>query len=173
MFDLTNRIACGTGHRPQDLPCLWERKHPWKISKLKQLECLCEREPPAKIISGMALGFDSWLVYIALKLKIPLLCYVPFKGQESRWSFEQKKFYQKTLDLAHSVKYICDEGYVPWKMQRRNEVMVNDADIVLALWNPDKKYGGTFNCLSYCLKCNKKVVNLWFEGGASYETFRN
>jgi uncharacterized phage-like protein YoqJ len=172
-FDLTNRIACGTGHRPQDLPCKWDKMHPWKLNKINQLSNLLIEKPPAKIITGMALGWDSWLAYVALKLKIPLLCYVPFKGQESRWSDEQKKFYQKTLDLADSVRYICDEGYAPWKMQKRNEAMVNDSDVVLALWNPEKKYGGTFNCLSYALKCTKPVANLWFDGGVFYEIVGN
>src|SRR5690349_15274598 len=110
-FDLTGRVVCGTGHRPQDLPCKWDKKHPWKLNKLKQIENLLREEPPAKAISGMALGFDSWLAYVAIKLGIPLSCYVPFKGQESRWSDEQKKFYHKTLDLADSVRYICPDGY--------------------------------------------------------------
>jgi hypothetical protein len=46
-------------------------------------------------------------------------------------------------------------------MQRRNEAMVNNSNLVLSLWNPEKKQGGTFNCIQYAIKKDKPILNFW------------
>ena len=45
-------------------------------------------------------------------------------------------------------------------MQQRNELMVNDSDMVLALWDGESA-GGTWNCIQYAGKVEKEIVNLW------------
>jgi uncharacterized phage-like protein YoqJ len=46
-------------------------------------------------------------------------------------------------------------------MQIRNEWMVDNAHIVLALW--DGSSGGTGNCIKYANRksVNKPIINLW------------
>ena len=90
---------------------------------------------------------------------IPFTAAVPFYGQESMWPESSQEEYNKLLKVAKDVVYICDKGYAPWKMQIRNEWMVDHCDTVLALWNGTD--GGTANCIRYAQKKNKPIINLW------------
>lgn len=156
-------VVSGTGHRPKDLICKYERLHPWKMGKIKQLENYLIENKPKAVISGFALGWDNWLSYVAIKLNIPLWAYIPFKGQEFMWSKEQKEQYFKLLSKAEKVNYICESGYAAWKMHRRNEAMIKDSSLVLALWNPSKKYGGTWSAVAHASSVGKPIMNFWHE----------
>lgn len=149
-------IICGTGHRPNKLggygpeaeAVVYETAKQWLLDNM-----------PDKVISGMAMGWDMALARAAISLEIPLIAAVPFKGQESRWSYQTVNLYHKLLSEADEVVYVCDEGYAAWKMQVRNEWMVNHADLVLALW--DGSSGGTGNCIAYAEKVGKPIHNTW------------
>jgi uncharacterized phage-like protein YoqJ len=41
-------------------------------------------------------------------------------------------------------------------MQKRNEYMVDNSDIVIAVWDGSK--GGTYNCVKYAEKLGKKII---------------
>src|SRR3546814_16271306 len=58
-------------------------------------------------------------------------------------------------------------GYAAWKLQKRNEWMVDHADELVALW--DGSRSGTGNCVAYANTSGKPVVNLW----PSWERRRN
>lgn len=154
-------IICGTGHRPQDLPCGFAHKDSWKLDKLAAIKRFLMANEVSRVISGMALGYDQWLAYASLSLNINLSAYIPFQGQEIRWNEKYQKQYASLLARCNTIQYVCEGSYAPWKMQRRNEVMIQDSDLVLALWNPAKKTGGTFNAVSYALKINKPIFNIW------------
>jgi uncharacterized phage-like protein YoqJ len=157
------QIFCGTGHRLQDLPCRFEFKHPWKIEKLNKLRTYLEnnKDNIEAIISGLAIGWDSWLAWTAIKVGIPLIAYCPFEGQHIRWSQEHQEQFHWILEHSKHIEYVCESGYAAWKMQRRNEAMVNNSNLVLSLWNPEKKQGGTFNCIQYAIKKDKPILNFW------------
>ena len=154
-------IVCGTGHRLQYLPCKFEHRHPFKISKLKQLERYFNQEKVDVVISGMAIGWDMWLAWTAIKIGIPMHAYVPFEGQDSLWSSEHRDQFHSLLNKASCVKYICDPGYAGWKMIKRDKVMVDDSDMTLSLWNPLKRSGGTWTTVRYATYSNRRVVNFW------------
>jgi uncharacterized phage-like protein YoqJ len=105
---------------------------------------------PTKAISGMALGVDQWAANICNKLKIPLIAAIPFEGQEKMWPEKSKKVYQSLLQKASEKIVVCEGGYSAYKMQLRNEWMVNHCDILLAVWDGSK--GGTGNCVDYAMK---------------------
>lgn len=113
---------------------------------------------PDKIISGMALGWDTAVAIAAIKLKIPLIAAVPFKGQERVWTPTSKELYYKILHKAEVV-YVCDGGYAPWKLQKRNEYMINNSTTTLALWNGTS--GGTGNCIKYATSKSHNIINMW------------
>jgi uncharacterized phage-like protein YoqJ len=98
-------------------------------------------------ISGMALGLDQWAVEECVKLGIPFTAAVPFDGQESRWPDESQRHYRGLLGLARNVVVVSEGGYAAWKMQKRNEWMVDNCDRLLAVW--DGSDGGTANCVRY------------------------
>lgn len=153
-----NQIICGTGHRPSKLggygffaQSLLIDFATFQLDRLK----------PKLVISGMALGWDQALAAAAWTLKIPYNAYIPFIGQEFMWPEESQKRYEELLKGAASVVNSCGEGYAAWKMQKRNEDMVNASDLVLALWNGTT--GGTSNCVSYASKNGVEILNVWDE----------
>lgn len=141
-----------TGHRPdklggyswspiQELVC---RAIRWKLTKLK----------PRGIISGMALGVDQWAAQIAVELGIPFAAYVPFEGQESVWPPESQAAYRFLLSKAERTCICSLGGYSAKKMQWRNIAMVDDSDLLFAVW--DGSDGGTANCVKYAWEISKQ-----------------
>lgn len=150
-------IVAGTGHRPNKLG-----GYEWNSIQQGILERTTEellRLKPSLVVSGMALGFDQILACIALEHKIPLLAAVPFRGQEQAWPEDSQRYYRNILADAAEVVYVCDGGYAPNKMQRRNEWMVDNCDLLLACW--DGSPGGTGNCIRYATKVGRAMTNVW------------
>lgn len=152
-------IICGTGHRPNKLGGY----SPEVFDKLKTLAhmYLCVATDLEGVISGGALGWDQALAAAALDLNIPTTLALPFLGFENRWPRDSQFQLEGLMYRAAHVQYICAEGYAGWKMQKRNEWMVDNSDKVLALW--DGSTGGTGNCVAYANKVNKPIINLWSE----------
>lgn len=86
-----------------------------------------------KIISGMALGWDQTVAWAAYNLNIPFIAAVPFEGQERMWPSQSQRNYQYLLKVAYEVIIVTEGQYAPWKMQVRNEWMVDRCDAMLAL----------------------------------------
>jgi uncharacterized phage-like protein YoqJ len=80
-------------------------------------------------------------------------------GQECQWPKQSQIQYNQILLKASNVIVVSDGGYDNWKMQVRNEYLVDHCDVLVALW--DGSSGGTGNCISYAYKKNKKIINLW------------
>lgn len=116
---------------------------------------------PDKVISGMALGFDQALAVASLNLNIPFISALPFIGQKDVWPNHAQNFYENLLKKADEIVVVSEGGFASWKMQTRNIWMVDNCDLVLALW--DGSSGGTKNCLDYVKKCKKPYMNLWQE----------
>ena len=51
---------------------------------------------------------------------------------------------------GYKIKGLEQDIYHPAKMQKRNEFMVDNCDILIALWNGTS--GGTKNCINYAKK---------------------
>lgn len=149
-------ILAGTGHRPDKLGGYGkEAAQHLRAVATKALKYM----NPDAVISGMALGWDTALAQAALTLRINLIAAIPFEGQEKMWPEESRLMYKKIISRADDVRYICDPGYAPWKMQRRNEWMVDHSHGVIALW--DGSEGGTGNCIRYAQKVGKPIYNQW------------
>lgn len=149
-------IICGTGHRPDKLGGYSDEVHERLVRVAKDaLKAL----QPNKVISGMALGWDQALMEAAQLLGYPTIAAVPFRGQEKRWPDSSQRRFKQLLDNAMQIEYVCDDGYAPWKMQKRNQWMVDQSHTVLALWNGTT--GGTANCVNYANLMHKPVINVW------------
>lgn len=151
-------IICGTGHRPDKLGGYSEqamkRVTQVALNYLSDLEVM-----PTRIITGMALGWDTALAEAARDMLIPYVAAIPFKEQPYRWPTESQRRYTSLLQDADEVVYVCDPGYAAWKMQQRNKWMVDHADQVVALWNGTT--GGTANCVGYAFQQDKPIWNVW------------
>lgn len=155
-------ILAATGHRPDKLNNEYNCDGPCTLYLRQQFCNIFEKYKPEKIISGMALGVDTVWALTAFSLNIPVIAAVPFEGQESIWPERSKQRYRMMIQHAAHVEYVCEPGYAPWKMQKRNEWMTDQADVLVAVWNGSK--GGTANCVSYAEKINKNIELINPEG---------
>ena len=99
------------------------------------------------------------LAQAAYGRKIPFWAYIPFEGQDLVWPSATRLYYRALLERAALVKVCSPGGYSPKAMQVRNECMVKDCDLLIALWNGSA--GGTANCLQYATFTNTPYVNVW------------
>jgi uncharacterized phage-like protein YoqJ len=151
-------IIAGTGHRPDKLGGY--SKEVFQDLRATARARLSASQPKL-VISGMALGWDMAIAAAAYDLKIPFAAYIPFVGQQSRWPDLSQRQWQWLMDRA-ALHEVCSEGgYAAWKMQHRNKRMVDDCNVLLALW--DGSEGGTGNCVAYATKIEKPTVNVWDE----------
>lgn len=150
-----------TGHRQNKMGGYDDSKNKYGQIKFRLLQIFSELKP-AKIISGMAIGVDQWAVEAALELKIPVLALIPCAAQESKWPGKVQERYKEMLaDIilaGGEVKYISDKPYTNICMQVRNEAIVSNADMMLAVW--DGSSGGTGNCVSAANIAKKHVMIL-------------
>jgi uncharacterized phage-like protein YoqJ len=154
-------VLSATGHRPPKLMSYPECYSDEFGKKLTQFAIVhISRLTPDAVISGMALGWDLAIARASIQLKIPLIAAVPFKGQESAWKdAKTKRLYHTILDRAHQVVIVSPGGYSAQKMQVRNEWMVQNSHLVLALW--DRSKGGTGNCIEYARQHQCGILNVW------------
>lgn len=160
------RIA-GTGHRPEKLGG-WTPGNPTERRVREALKSLLldlrvkhvqRAWPlPMTVLSGMALGFDTWWAQSAELLDIAFEAYVPFKRQYLPWNERDQAVYQHLLEVAAEKHILSDAPYNARLMQRRNEVMVDSCDVLVACW--DGSFGGTANCIEYARKKHVPIIYL-------------
>lgn len=147
-------IVAGTGHRVDKI------EH--RINEvMAAIPIVLDELKPTRIISGMALGFDQLLAGWARALRIPWTAAIPFPGQHLRWPAHHQDAYHKLLEDASDIVVVSPSYEGPWVMQKRNEWMVDNCNILLACW--DGSDGGTANCLKYAKKIDRVVRYLQWQ----------
>lgn len=150
-----NDIAVAvTGHRPDKLGG-YDFYNPVRSWVREQMKRVLHELQPRMTISGMALGVDQDWAHVSIELGIPFLAAIPFAGQESRWPAESQRYYRELMDRAAWKYVVCDGGYAAYKMQRRNEWMVNNCHVLVAVW--DGSEGGTGNCVGYAQRVQRET----------------
>lgn len=154
---------CFTGHRPKDLPWGYDEKTESCVNFKKFMYCIIEKAIQSGytyFISGMALGIDIICAEIVLKLKnkyqdIILECALPCIHQYRNWSLSQKRRYKTILHKADVIFYVNHGEYTSVCMNNRNSYMVQQSDIVIAVWNG--KRSGTGNTVKLAKNAGKKI----------------
>jgi uncharacterized phage-like protein YoqJ len=151
---MSNLVLGFTGHRP-------ERIIDYNETRLLSLcNAIIDKYQPDLIITGMALGWDSCIAQSAIEKEIEFDAAIPFLGQELKWLGSDRKKYHRILKSARNIQIISEGGFTPTKMQKRNQYIVDNCDILIALWD-GKEYGGTWNCIRYGKEKGKKIVNVY------------
>jgi len=151
-----------TGHRPQKLPFKFNEQDRRCIALKEYLaELIVEkvRSGVTHFLSGMALGTDLYSAEIVLSFKnqfsgLTLDAVLPCSDQTSKWNEEQARRHHEILKKCDKVLLLQD-AYTSDCMQKRNQYIVNQADVILAVW--DGRGGGTANTVKYALSQNKPV----------------
>lgn len=150
-----------TGHRPDKLGNYVPNSEPEqrvRAALTRHLSELRIDRPDLTAISGMAVGFDQWAAETCLSLSIPFTAAIPFEGMEKPWPLRAQKHYFELRRKAASEVIVCPGDYRPYKMQKRNEWMVDNCTLLIAAW--DGSDGGTANCVRYAWKIDRPVKKL-------------
>jgi uncharacterized phage-like protein YoqJ len=145
-----------TGHRPKDIPGIGF------IEFAAALDALVKGRTDLHFVVGGALGTDSWAATYALTRNIPYTLVTPFDLDVMTrfWTDAAKKSLRTQRNAAEAHIVINPGAYDVRAYQTRNEAMVDQADVVFAVYN-GKRGGGTYNCIRYALKAGKPVYNLF------------
>jgi uncharacterized phage-like protein YoqJ len=153
---LINTLAV-TGHRPDKIGG-YNPQSPLRVWVKEQLRVKLLELQPTNAISGMALGVDQDFAELCAELNIPFIAAIPFVGQDRVWPADSRIAYARLLTQATSQVVVSPGAYAPWKMQRRNEWMVDQCDCLLAVW--DGSNGGTANCVRYAEEIGRQLVRI-------------
>ncbi|MBR2965381.1 MAG: DUF1273 family protein [Clostridia bacterium] len=153
-----------TGYRPEKLPfCEGEdekylcfRKTLYKV--IKRLAELGYTD----FISGIAMGFDTWVAedVLALKKEVPevtLECAVPFPEQADKWPREDKIRRSRIIESSDNV-VVTSLEYTKSAYFKRNRYMVDNSEVVVCCY--DGKSGGTAYTVEYARKEAKTVIQI-------------
>ena len=156
-------ICCVTGHRPNGFP-FFRREDDVVYSAYKNM--LNEEinklinEGYLHFITGMADGADIDFANVVLSYRneMPWICIeaaMPYpyliKNKENLNGDHKAKILSE-CDSIHIVSPYYHKGF----MQKRNQYMVDKSDLILAIWNGEKK-GGTWNTIKYAQGIGKRI----------------
>ena len=142
-----------TGHRPEDLP-----NQGWVArtisSELQKLEV-------DKVFVGMAAGVDLIAGCVAVDAGYPVVACKPWAGHKPRLDKVNQQQYEKILGNASQVVDVDPNCNYPgvWVYHNRNKFMVDNSDLVVAVWS-GKQSGGTFACVKYAKQKSKPLLQL-------------
>ena len=154
--------VCITGHRPSKLfgydihSSLYDTLRT-EISK--RLVALCDKFQEICCISGCALGTDTIFIEECQKLvdagyKIHIKLAIPCRNHDKCWSLDDRQRF-KEMVTKYDHHYVVNGPYITTCLQLRNRYMVDNSDLVLAVW--DGSPSGTGNCVKYAQFRGKRV----------------
>jgi uncharacterized phage-like protein YoqJ len=149
------RIAI-TGHRDIDKRTVEAAK--WWVSQIAR------KYPQATVITGGALGTDMLVATLAIKAGLRSKVYLPFEFEThtARWNAASKANLRWVLDRSE-VRVVGGSEYSTKLYFRRNERMVDNADLVIAFWDGREEGGVARNeaisCMKYAQHKHKQVFD--------------
>lgn len=145
-----------TAHRPHKLNNEYDHIGPCSEYVRKEYRKKLISSKATIAITGMAIGGDTLFALEALDLGLKVWAAIPFDGQEKKWPRKSQDLYNKILSnpLVTSF-YISEPGYANYKFQVRNEWMVDECDLLVAVY--DGTTGGTHNTVKYAEKVGKPL----------------
>ena len=159
---------CFTGHRPKGLPWGYDETKESCILFKNAMYSIIEKaiiNGYTYFISGMALGIDMICAEIVLELKkqyknVMLECAIPCLNQEKKWSSLQQERYRKILKKADVVHYVSENEYTDKCMNDRNNYMVEQSDVIIAVWNGKPSGTGNTIRLGKQKGCKIKIIDI-------------
>jgi len=87
---------------------------------------------------------------------IQLICAIPYKEQADRWGWMWKTRYLELLGASDKIKQLC-VGYQRGCFHIRNRYMVDNCDLLIAIYNGEGK-GGTAYTVKYAQEQGKEII---------------
>lgn len=140
---MTWPVVCATGHRE-----VVNGAEPWVRAELGRCAAWLREHGTRTAISGMARGVDVWWADAALTAGLDLWAAIPFEGQAARWPAATRREWERILALAARVRIVGEvpadtppkkrSGLVNGLLHQRNDVMLDRAAAVVAVWERGK-----------------------------------
>lgn len=164
-----NKTCAVTGHRPERFQFRYNEEHTL-CKKIKraiwdEFKRMYDEQRVRRIYVGGALGVDMWAGEITLHLKetpgygeLRLHIALPFEGHDSKWAPPCRE--RLAFLIRHSAECVTvgntgsRESYLA-----RNRYMVDHADLLLAVYDGEKKLrSGTMHTVNYARKKHLPVM---------------
>ncbi|MBF9135192.1 hypothetical protein I0C86_40655 [Plantactinospora sp. S1510] len=150
-------IVGGTGHRPERKPDAVEA---WVRRQLPDvLRRLRDEHGTTTVISGLALGFDTWLADAALDLGLELWGYSPGRWQPKKWSGEQQAHWHELRRRATREEFAdLGDAYNPKYFHVRNDWIFRDCHLGITDWRSARYDGGTYHAMGRAVHHRRPVI---------------
>lgn len=156
-------ICCVTGHRPDGFPFTRNQDDQSYAKYMNTLSETIEeliQDGYSHFITGMAEGADMDFARLVLRHKV----HYPHILLEAALPYPVQSCNHISIAVQDRVALLehCDKvveispAYHRGCMQKRNIYMVDQADLILAIWNGTEK-GGTWNTIRYARQKNKPL----------------
>ena len=159
--------ACATGHRSG--PKLGGYDNVEVENRIRntlyQLVYHLFNEGHRKFISGGAIGIDQLFAEAVIHFRgvanngVSLTIAKPFPSQDNKWPQHVKNRFANICAQANEIVNVSADPYAPWKMQLRNEWMVDKSGVIVAVWDGQQS-GGTWNCITYAQAQHKTIYHI-------------
>ncbi|OXM57081.1 hypothetical protein CFP71_09990 [Amycolatopsis thailandensis] len=137
------RVAL-TGHRPQGLPAGTE---PWLEAELRRIAAKLAAEHDTQVaISGAAAGADLIWAEAAHDTGMPVWLYQPYTGHDERWNQGWRDRLAAARGNASRIDTLGSRFSVD-VLHARSEWMIRDCDAIIAVVDPRRTSGGTWQAL--------------------------
>ena len=150
-------VVAITGHRPGSLNI--EQRQYIQEGLEFIADGLIEYYDAEKFLTGLALGADTIWAELALKYGIEYDVYIPFEGQEERWSQADRTRYRE-LRLSTNSEKVFGQQFSNRLYHARNDALIQDSDLLVAVWRPSVQKGGTFSTVQKSLRKNHPTLLL-------------
>lgn len=154
-----------TGHRPQHL------SDPQRAFARGELDRIAQRlvaENGMTVgISGMAIGADMDWCYAVLAAGVQLWGFIPFPQQPDKWTLYQRQEWDYLRGRCTRT-WVGADRYSVGALHARNDAMLAEADLVVAVWDPTKVTGGTASCVQKARQLGKPIIHINVAAFATY-----
>lgn len=144
-----------TGHRPQGLNQIQRAYIKAVLPAI--VEELARDHNVGTLLSGMAQGVDLIWAGIARQFRLQLEAYIPFPEQTKGWDAEWVNYREGLMDYASFI-HQASNRYATWAFHKRNDMMLDDCDVVVAVWDPRRSGGGTASVVRKARERGKPLV---------------
>lgn len=146
-----------TGHRPQGIPV---ESHDWVKLELERLAVKLRDQNGTEVgISGMALGADIWWAQAVKFAWLDLWAFLPFPQQADRWAPADVALWQEMRSRA-AHELVTAQEYSVQALHQRNSDMLENSDLVIAVWDPTTTTGGTYNTVVKAVAKGLPIIHL-------------
>lgn len=147
-----------TGHRPGSLT---SDQSAWIGSELLRVLAKLRADHGSTVaICGMAVGSDIVFAEHAAALGYSVRAYVPFPGQRERWTREWMERYDAVLATPGVSVRMFGDRFDVRLLHQRNQAIVDDCDVLVAVLRSDSTGGGTFTTVCKARRDGRPIVHV-------------